>query len=345
MALEVAIVNSVEAIGQAEWDRLSGQRPFASYRWYRYGEAVLSDDTPAHVIVYNRGHAVARATFWVTRQEPLPLASKAARRLLEAFFRRWPLVVCRSPLAETSGLILPEPDLCPAALRLITQAMREFARRQHASFVFFDYLGRSDMQAIAASTDLVPLAITDPGTHLALTWPSFDDYLRHLAKSVRRHYRQTVRHTAEQGITVTAHARVTAIEEALRLIRNVEARHNSAPRPWAQAMLENLPLIDGVWMAAEQDGRLVGCELLVGDGDTWLMTLLGLDYRLRHVYFLLGYEDIRRALEHGVRVLRGGSGAYAEKRRLGFQIEDQNHISLAALDPALHRLLRWGIAR
>ena len=46
MEFDVQIVHSVEEIGQEAWDHLAGDRPFASYRWYRFGERVLADNVP-----------------------------------------------------------------------------------------------------------------------------------------------------------------------------------------------------------------------------------------------------------------------------------------------------------
>jgi predicted N-acyltransferase len=339
MSIEVQIVHSVDEIGQAAWDALSHGRPFASYRWYRFGERVLSQETPAYVIVYHYGQAIARATFWLTRQEPLPIESTVIRRLMEALFRRWPLLMCRAPLAETSGLILPDSPWRSAALSAIVQAAKDFGKRHHASFVFFAYLGGRDLEMQPWREDIRPVTIPNPGTCLTIAWPDFAAYFNHLPKSARKHYRQTCKHNSDSGIVITTHPRVKAVDEAMTLIRNVEARHNSSPKPWAKALLENMALVDAAWLTAERDGRLVGCELLTRDGDAWMIPLLGLDYSLRYVYYRLGYEDIRYVIDRGARVLRGGSGAYAEKERWAFRREDNNHLAVVANNKALHSLM------
>jgi hypothetical protein len=46
MSFDVQVFHSVEELGPEAWDRLGKERPFASYRWYRFGETVLADDKP-----------------------------------------------------------------------------------------------------------------------------------------------------------------------------------------------------------------------------------------------------------------------------------------------------------
>ena len=170
-----------------------------------------------------------------------------------------------------------------------------------------------------------------------IVWPDFDGYLSQLSYKTRKNYRRHCRAADELGLSVGYYPRVKAIDKAFVLMRNVERRHHQPPNPWARRALENAALADAIWLAADIDGRLVGCELLLGDRSTWMVTALGLDYSVHYVYFQLGYADIRYAIEHGVRRLRWGSCAYETKRRLGFQLVDNNYVALAANN----RKLQW----
>jgi predicted N-acyltransferase len=341
MDFDVQIAHSVTEIGQETWDRLSPAQPFTSYRWYRFGETVLTDDIPIYIILSLGGETVARATFWVKRQEPLPVKSKALRHLLEAILRRWPLMICRAPLSSSSGLILPDPPLRDAAMRIIAEVAQELGRQNKASFLLFDYLERRETDWDGWPEIFMPTAVPDPGTYLVIAWPDFESYLKHRPKSVRKDYRRHRNRAADLGVVVTPHETVTAIDEAMVLIRNVERRYNSPPNPWARPMLENAPLVDAAWLTAEVEGRLVGCGLLLGEGDTRFLRLLGLDYNVRYIYFQLVYAAIRCAIEEGIRILRGGSGGYEMKRRLGFQLERDNYVVFTGRGPLLQRLGRW----
>src|SRR5512145_3371150 len=105
--LDIQVAHRVGEIGQEQWDAVSQQHPFTSYRWYRFGETVLFDDTPTYVTLSWDGRPTARATFWLTRKEPLPIKSNRLRSLAQQAFYHSPLFFCRTPVAKTWGLILP----------------------------------------------------------------------------------------------------------------------------------------------------------------------------------------------------------------------------------------------
>jgi hypothetical protein len=134
--------------------------------------------------------------------------------------------------------------------------------------------------------------------------------------------------------------RVTGAAEALPLIRTVEGRHAAAAKPWAAAMLSKAGMIRSAWLEARVEDRLAGCGLVVEDQGVQMTTLLGLDYRVPYAYFQLVYAALRHAFDSGARILRGGSGAYELKERLGFTRENCNHTVLAGNGPLFQRISR-----
>ncbi len=289
--LTLRILRSVDEADPAAWDALSGGRPFQSYRWYAYGERVMADSQPFYAVAALAGQDVARATFFLVRDEPLPLPA-IARRALQLLFRFRPLLICRSPLSSTSGLLLPAPPLRRVALSLIIETARRMAQEQRASFVVFDFLEEEQTRWEEWPADFLPLAVPQPGTKMDILWSNFDEYLASLSPKTRKHYRQYQRAAERMNLCLTLHERVTDVEAALRLVRAVERRHRAAPNPWTRRMLEEAWRVDGRWLAARARGRLVGCELLLPDGDAHMVTALGLDGKTPNVYFLLGYADI-----------------------------------------------------
>jgi hypothetical protein len=137
---------------------------------------------------------------------------------------------------------------------------------------------------------------------------------------------------------------VTDIEQSIRLIHNVSQRHKSPPDPHTRSILENAHLVDCIWLTAKIGDRLVGCGLLLGDAGTYSLALLGLDYEVEYVYFQMVYAAIRAAVEAEGQHLRGGSGAYEFKQRLGFQLETNNNIAVAATNGLLHQVMQRLIA-
>lgn len=340
-SFDVQVAHHVEEIGPEAWDRLAGGRPFASYRWYRFAEAVLGDGRPIYITLSRGGEPAARATFWLELQEALPIGSRAARRLADGVLRRWPLMVCRAPLSSASGLILPDPPWRQAALETLIRVAGEQARRHRASFVIFDYLDADEVGWVEWPAAFTPVAIAEPGTSLAITWRDFESYVQHLSKGARKDYRRHCNRAADLGIAVSQHERVTTpVQEAMRLIGNVAAHHRGRVNAWAARALTCATLVDAAWLTAEVNGGLAGCGLLLGDGDVLALALLGLNYDVQYVYFQLMYAAVRCAIERGARRLRGGSGAYEIKERLGFQVESNHHVRFTSASPALRRLGR-----
>jgi predicted N-acyltransferase len=326
-AFDIKTTHSVAEVGQAEWDALSGNRPFQSYRWYTYGERCMADCPPFYIILTLNNQAVARGTFWLVRDEPLPI-NPPLRTLVQAVFRRWPLLICRSPLAGLSGLILPDPPLRDEALIVIAQSALEELRHLGGSFVVFDYLEPDQVAWPGWPGGFSAITIADPGTKLNPTWSSFEDYLVSNKWRIRQHYKRSSRQASDLGIIVTRHEHVEDVDTALQLIRNVERKHEASPSPWARAMLEQMEFMESTWLTAHIGNQLVGCLLLLYDNGVQIAKLPGLAENVPFAYFILLYEALREAFEKKLASLLWGSGSYDLKRRLGFELENNNNAVL-----------------
>jgi hypothetical protein len=122
---------------------------------------------------------------------------------------------------------------------------------------------------------------------------------------------------------------------------NVERRHRDHHPYWRDPVLEHAGMVDSTWITADVDGRLVGCELVLSDRGASFVTALGIDHAIPNVYFLLGYADIRLAIERGDRTLSWGSQAYETKGRFGFEKAENRHTLFWGVSPLLHRIGRW----
>jgi hypothetical protein len=341
MSFDLQIAHSVSEISQETWECLGGGQPFTSYRWYRFGEMVLADDKPVHIVLSRQGRPLARATFWLRSKEPLPISSPPIRRFVETVLHRWPLFMCQIPLASAPALSLPAPPLRAEALGTIAQVAYEQARLYRASFLVCSYLEHHQATWAGWPDTFTPVEVPGPGTRLVINWPDFESYLKDLSNSARKDYRRHRNRAADLGVVVAASQTVTDVEQALVLIRNVERHHSSPPNPWARPILEHANMVKATWLTARIDERLVGCGLLLGEGEVRFLALLGLDYGVQYAYFQLVYAAIRNAIEEGVKILRGGAGAYQIKQRLGFEMEGNNHLVFVGRGVFLQRLGRW----
>ncbi|RPH61937.1 MAG: GNAT family N-acetyltransferase, partial [Chloroflexi bacterium] len=236
-------------------------------------------------------------------------------------------------------LVLPASDLREAARQQIAQTTLELLKKQSDSFAIFDFL--SAPQAAGWPQPFIAATISDPGTVMPLNWPTFEAWLDSGNKKDRQHYKRTLREAEKLGLGLARHPGPHRLDEALPLIRAVEKRHDSPPNPWARAMLENMAMVNGIYLTVTLGERLVGCGLLLEDNGAQMTTALGLATDVPYVYFLLIYESLKIAFERQIRLLRWGSGAYDIKKRLGFQMEDNNTILYATSNPIMQKIGQW----
>lgn len=334
----VEVTRCVDESDVSAWDRLAMGKPFASPRWMRFGEAVMSDCESFHVHLYLGGILVSRATFWRVRSEPLPLPP-LARTPIAAYLRKRPLLICRSPLANWTGLILPEdPALRDLARNAFLKTGLRLLEETRGSALLFDFLDAPDLDW---PLNVTVTEVADPGTRLDIRWASFENFLAGSDKRGRQHYKRVQREADALCLEHSLHTSVTNMDEALPLIRGVEKKFRAAPNPWTQSLLENASMTGGLWQEVRQSGHLVGCGLLLEDNGVMLATALGIANEVQYAYFLLVYGCMHEAIARNVKMLRLGSGAYDAKRRLGFQLETNNHTAILSNSSALNRLAKW----
>jgi len=337
-SFHVKTFSSISKIDATAWDQLSGQAPFQSHRWYTFGERVMADCPPVYLLIYEDNALVARASFWLVRNEPLPKMATPVRVLVRFLLERWPLLICRSPMANESGIIMENGPQSEAIREVISKASTGEARKRKASIVLFDFLDESETQGWPS--DFVKLKMPSPGTILKNHWQSLDDYLADGNRKVRQHYKRSLREADKLGIRLTQHKSIPDMDSALALIRKVEHRYSSSPNPWLPGMLENIEMIDGTWLEAHIDEKLVGCGLIVDDNNVQMTTALGLADNMPYVYFLLIYASLDAAFTRKVGLLRWGTGAYEVKQRLGFELEQNNNSVLSGTNQLTRFLSR-----
>lgn len=322
--LNVQVFNSIHDIEPKTWDQIVAGRGFQSHNWYVFGERAMAESRPTYLIASDGDTPVASAALFKVHNEPLPLPA-IARRFMASIFKSRPLLVCRSPLADTSAMLLPGEPLRDVALSALARAAQEQFKQQRCSFLVFDHLLTEQLRYPSWPTGYEPITVSEPGTYMPIEWESFDAYLGAGNKNDRQHYEKSVKEADENGIVLSKRTAVSDIEAALTLIRNVSIWHGSAPNPWMRGLLENFSMIDGTWLELRKDGILVGCGAVIRDNKFQLTTALGLEDDVPGGYFYLLYAAMQEAFEHEVRLVRFGTGAYDVKRKLGLHLEDTNH--------------------
>jgi predicted N-acyltransferase len=241
-------------------------------------------------------------------------------------------------MANTSGLIMKDGLQSEAILERISKTAIAEASKINASIVLFDFL--DERNTLGWPSNFVTLKMPSPGTILKNRWQSLEDFLADGNKKDRQHYKRSLREAEKLGIRLTQHKSIPDIEVALALIRKVEQRYSSSPNPWLSNMLKNIEMVDGTWLEAHINEKLVGCGLIVNDKNVQMTTALGLADNIPYVYFLLIYASLEAAFKRKIEWLRWGTGAYEVKQRLGFELEQNNHSVLAGTNQLTRFLSR-----
>jgi hypothetical protein len=326
--LSVKVYNSIAEISPEIWDGIAAGRGFQSHRWYTFGERAIADNQPTYLIAYDGDQPIAAAALFKVSNEPLPLPS-VARQFMASVLKSKPLLICRSPLADTSALLLPGEPLRDQVLIVLAQAAQEQFKKQRCSFLIFDFLLTEQLKYEGWLPGFEPITLSEPGTYMPIEWPSFEAYLEAGNKKDRQHYKKSLKEAEDHGLVLSRHTSVDDIDAALALIRNVSIWHGSAPNPWMRGLLENFSMVDGTWLELRKDEKLVGCGAVLRDNKFQLATGLGLEDDVPGGYFVLLYAALQEAFEHNIRLVRFGTGAYDVKRRLGLHLEDTNHAIIA----------------
>lgn len=330
---KVDIHKSILDISPDTWDQIAAGRGFQSHRWYTFGERVMQDSPPTYLIVWEGDKPIAGAALFKIKNEPLPLP-KIAQEFMSSILKRRPLMMCRSPLADTSALLLPGEPLRDEVLPILASAAQDEFKKQRCSFLVFDYLLTEQLKYPSWPPGYEPITVAEPGTYMPMEWESFEAYLDKENKKDREQYKRTLQETADNGIELSRHKTVPDIEAALKLIENVSIWNGSAPNPWTRNLLENFSLMkDGTWLELRKEGQLVGCGAVLRDNKFQLTSSLGLEDDVPGGYFLLLYAALQDAFEHQARLVRFGNGSYDIKRNLGLRLENTNHamISMAGI--------------
>lgn len=337
MSISVQVIDTINKINAEEWDGLSAGKPFQSHTWYKFGEQVMVGNSPIYLLAYQNKKLIGRLALWVTPNEPLPQSLGYGRWILNPVMRKWPLCICRSPIAQTSGLIVSAMAEHPKqVVESLIQAAIEQGQNNKCMALLFDYLSSQEKEILPQHIHSMQAA--DAGNILSNTWEDFDQYLARGDKKARRHYHRTLREIDGLHVSIERKQRADNIAEILPLVRNVEKQHGAPSNPWIENLLHNMETVKGTLLtASDADGKLVGCMLFLEDGVGQIATAFGRQQDLPYVYLGLFYEGIRIAMEHKVKSLRWGSGAFELKRRMGFTLEDNSMIAFTFLHPLLQK--------
>jgi hypothetical protein len=190
--------HSINEIEPQIWDRIVAGRGFQSHHWYQFGERAMADCPPTYLVAWDRDVPIASTAS--LKSTTSPCICRKSHGASYPVFKHRPLLVCRSPLADTSALLLPGEPLRDQALTTLAQAAREQFKQQRASFLLFDYLLTEQLRYPAWPEGFEPITVSEPGTYMPMEWESFEAYLESGNKHDRQHYKRSLREAENTGL-------------------------------------------------------------------------------------------------------------------------------------------------
>lgn len=334
--LQASVVDSLDGVGRAEWDALSGQ----TLEGYDYLLAVeragLPDFRWRYVLVRDEGALVAAAPAFHARYDlettlvgPAKRAIAAARRLIPGLLSLR-LAGIGSPCATTTGLgfapWVAEADR-PAVLTALMAAFEADARAAGCG-LFAVKDAPQGQQALwdeaARPRGYRPMASL-PIAALDIDFADIDGYLARLTYSARKDMRRKLRVLDALRIEIRGDVddvadRLHAFYEATR------ARADMAFEHLTPAYFAGVPRQMGgraLWVLYFQGDDLAGGNLLLQDGAALLDKYVLMDPargRALNLYFVSWFTNLRLCLERGLSTYVPGQAAYDNKLRLGCKL-------------------------
>ncbi len=335
--MEAIVVDSIEAFGREEWDRLFPDEleDWSYYRaveksglpdfsWLYFGvrdaAGLLRAAAPAFVTDYRLDTTLSggfkRFADWLTRHFPRLLRQK--------------MLSLGSPVTEICHLGFAPgvpTDEQQRLLGAILAKAESFAKGNRVRMIAVkDATAAQDaLWAAAAKAHGLRRQPGLPTAFLDVKFANIDEYLATLSKATRKDIRRKLKDAG--GLRVEWRIGIDGIEgEVMRLYKSTHANAQFSFEELTSEYFHNV--LRGMagrascatyWLG----DKLVAFNLVLHDGKRLLDKFLGMDYavaREYNLYFYTWIENVRRCIDLKLALYQSGQGLHALKRRLGSRL-------------------------
>ena len=334
--MRVSVATTIEAFGEAEWNRLFPSEiedwsycravekaALAGFSWLYFGvrideklvAAVAGFVTDYHLDTTLRG--------------TLRTISDAIQRVFPRFLRQR-MIALGSPVSEVCHLGFDgslDDSARADALGAVLDAVEARAAAERACMIAIKD-SESALDALWSRAAALHRLRRQPGlptAFLELPFTSVDEYLTTLSHTTRK----DIRRKLKAGAAVRIEWRTNVddiIDDVMRLYASTRDRaefdfEELTPDYFRYALSECAPraLCATYWL----EDRLVAFNLVLCDGDRMIDKFLGMDYtkaREHNLYFYTWMENVRYCIANGILIYQSGQGLHHEKKRLGSRL-------------------------
>ncbi|MBZ9629764.1 bifunctional aminotransferase class I/II-fold pyridoxal phosphate-dependent enzyme/GNAT family N-acetyltransferase [Salegentibacter sp. LM13S] len=239
------------------------------------------------------------------------------------------------------------------AIRLFLEKVEEIKNRVKAKIVILrDFDKENSLHSFFHDQGFIPIDMPDSCEISELNWKDEENYIETLSKRSRKHFRKEVKAFENSfKVTILQHPKPEEIDYHYGLFEQVwqhnlgintfkfpkKLFHTMATNPNWEFLVLKLNKLE-----METNDRPVGVMFCYRSGDTYVPSLVGMDYTYNekfNTYRQLLYQTIKRAGKSQFTHINFGLSASFEKRKLGATlipkvayIQADDNFSLEAMD-------------
>jgi predicted N-acyltransferase len=319
------IIEDINQVEPGEWNRLTRNRPFATWRWLQVTEAVLTDHQPRYVLLRCDGSLQAGAVCSIQNR----FQSRMLQSTLGWLPYRFPILRCGVPISYDMGVFFSDQQPADLLLSELLHSLQSLLQKERAAFHSFDYLSPEDPVWFSLKARGYHQVEHLTETNLDIHWVTFEEYLSKLAKKKHKEYVRIRGRLEREGIAIKVTDFLTENKTVLQQLVNNVFHHHGEPALYHTDLFSRANALMGEdfkLIVAHQHGECIGCIALLRSGNEWSIKWPGLNYERTldtGTYYGLLAECIRQTIQAGGRRLRMGATAYQTKQHFGVTVDER----------------------
>jgi predicted N-acyltransferase len=310
-SMDILSSHTIRDIKEKEWDEFTGFfHPDRLHAWFRTVED-SGIRSMQYVFIKERRNLVAAACCFPYRQKTLGI--------------QMPFLEIRSPLSTSRAFFSCDPQHSHA---LVTELEHIQTEENMKGVLLLNVTGTEVNHLRGHLSSFTPFPMYE-NTYINLPYSDFDDYLSSLSRKIRGNVRNTINKTKKRWkmktLATTEFSKwktvACTLQEYLCRIHN-DYRWYLSER-FYEALEKNCKEAAELLIIFKDDTPLV-CGLTLNSSTICQCRAAGVDprYREYQAYFLMYYEEIRRAIERNQKRIYFGTTTYTFKERMGFEKEN-----------------------
>jgi predicted N-acyltransferase len=322
----IEIKKTICDVDKNEWENLTGSTYIErSYLWFKTVEESEMRDL-SYVLVKEGGDLVAAAVCFPHTEKIYGL--------------QMPFLEVHSPLGTSLTFYSQTPEHTDALMRGLDSIHKKI---QTKGTLILD-LKQDELTQIQSHINELPKMRVFDNTYIDLDFETFEDYLQSLSSRTRRSIRNTLNKADRWDINPVFTSEFSKWKEVTCRLQKYVCEEHGGDRfylagKFYDALEKNLKDVAELAIFFKDDIPLA-FGLALNSPKLTQYKFVGIDpeYQKYQAYFLIYYEGIKRAIEHGKARIYFGPSSYDFKERIGCSLEE--HFGIAQLkNPVLHFVL------